>query len=556
MPNLNLVIDSSFRPYSFEERVKPYLLYKEAYDKAEAEKNALMDKAGMFKYLADATAEDEPAKAIYEGYARDLEAQAADFSKNGLTMNNRRALSNLRSRYAGEIGMLEKADERLKKIRDRRDELQAAGKQMFYATATPRLSDLLGDGSQFNGYAISADDLRKEASDYARNVSSGIYSSKLINSTNKYFLEQVEKHGRSPQLMAAWRAGLESIPEYNQAVYNIAKARGIDTNLNGADYDGALETIKNGLMEGTVYNTSSKYMPNPGQLTKAQEMDDARQDRSLLLNENKAGVKWNSKTGSYERNDPNEWMYTHEDENQPNTSIRTGLSKEGERYLKTKGRGGSTNVGMTTDLRKVVENNGNTSNGTVITRDADGNVSTIKVDLSSSQTYAPFYGDAWLNKADKGFDIENYDSSAFDEGEAEDFLFSDLASDKAKNQMRKYVRDLIPSIVDDLEDSQIDTIIGFMDLQRDYDVFSDNHFRLKIPGTDAEGKVKDKTKFNNFLSKINKLKMGIANEDTTSSTESTESTPSMYAPTESIYSPGVDTEVLDSLQNYGIPAGY
>ena len=560
MATYNFVIDSSFRPYSFEERVKPYLLYKDAYDKAEAVYDELSDKADTFSYLADKLGDDPNNKAaqIYKGYADELQRQADDFARNGLTMANRRALGNLKRRYQGEIGQLVRADERMKEVQKKRDALQAAGKQMFYGVENLDINDFLGDGSQFNGYAIDAEDLRREAADYAKNVSSSLYDSDLVESTNKHFLKEVEKYGRDPEILAAWRSDLESIPEFQNAVNDIVRARGIDTNLKGADYDSAVQTIINGVMEGAVSKTTHKYVSNPDVLTAAQQNAAAKAERAQILSENRAGLKWNPTTQSYDRNDPNEWMYTHEDENNPNTSARTGLSKEGEKYLRTKGRGGSANSGMTKDLRTIVENNGNTSNGTVITRDADGNISTVKVDLSSSQTYAPFYGDAWLNKADKGFDIENYDSSAFSESDAENFLFNDLASDKAKEQMRNYVRELIPSVVDDLEDSQIDTIISFMDLQRDYDVFSDNHFRLKIPGTDAEGKVKDKTKFNNFLSKINQLKMGIvsANDTSTNSTENTESTPSMYTPTESLYSPGVDAEVLDSLQNFGIPAGY
>ena len=270
MPNLNLVIDSSFRPYSFEERVKPYLLYKEAYDKAEAEKNALMDKAGMFKYLADATAEDEPAKAIYEGYARDLEEQAADFSKNGLTMNNRRALSNLRSRYAGEIGQLEQADKLLKAEQALRDTARAKGQQMLYANNDLRISNYLGNNKP-NAYGIDTEDLRKEGALYAQTVSSGVYSDPEVSDINKYFQGILQTQGYSPEVMQAWRNKLAEIPTFDRAVEDVLKARGVTDNLTGADYERARQSVINGIMEGSIYKENRDVKQNPGQLTAAQE---------------------------------------------------------------------------------------------------------------------------------------------------------------------------------------------------------------------------------------------------------------------------------------------
>lgn len=273
MANLALTIDSYFRPYSFEERIKPYLLYKDAYEKAEAAYDELSDKADTFSYLANKLGDDPNNRAamIYKGYADELHRQADDLAMNGLNMSNRRALNNLRRRYQGEIGQLVKADERMKEVQKKRDALQAAGKQMFYGVDNLDINDFLGDGSQFNGYAIDADDLRKEAAAYAQNVSSGMYESDLIPSTNKYFLEQVQRHGYRPEILAAWRNNLESIPEFNRAVDDIIKARGIDTNLKGRNYEEARQTIINGIMEGTVSKTTSDFTSNPGVLTAAQQ---------------------------------------------------------------------------------------------------------------------------------------------------------------------------------------------------------------------------------------------------------------------------------------------
>lgn len=257
MATLDLTIDSSFHPYSFEERIKPYLLYKEAYDKAEAEKNALMDKAGMFKYLADATAEDEPAKAIYEGFANDLEAQAADFSKNGLTMNNRRALSDLRGRFASEIGMLEKANERMKKFQEKRDTLAAAGKNILYSTDDLKISNFL-DGENFNKYAVDINDLEKAGQDYAKAVSSRIFKDPYVHDFVGRYQAIISEKGWDPATIEAFKKDMTTIPELNQGIDDLMEALGINANfaVGSANWNTARQNIINGVLKGIVYDRS------------------------------------------------------------------------------------------------------------------------------------------------------------------------------------------------------------------------------------------------------------------------------------------------------------
>lgn len=324
---INYVVDSHFRPYSFEERIKPYLLYKEAYDKADAAADELRKKASKFAYLAEVTEDDAPAKAIYEGYARDLKAQADDFSKHGLTAGNSRALRNLRSRYYDEIGQLERADELLQAEKDLRKAARAKGQQMLYADNDLRISSYLGNKTP-NVYGIDAEDLRKEGELYAKNVSSGVYSDPEVDRINKNYLSILNTQGYSPETMQNWRNDLESLSVFSRAVEDVLKARGVTDNLTGADYERARQSVINGIMEGSIYKENRETRQDLNTLTADQAADNARQNRALILSENRAGVKWNPSTRSYDRDDPNEWMYTHEDENNPNSSPRTGI-KEG-----------------------------------------------------------------------------------------------------------------------------------------------------------------------------------------------------------------------------------
>ena len=192
MPNYNFVIDSSFRPFDYSELLQPWVMYGNAYKEMESSYGDLVKGADTFKYLADATADDPKARAIYESYANDLRSQAEDLARNGLSMNNRRALTSLKQRYQGEIGLLERADEQLKELRKGRNALAAAGKTMLYSNDNPRLSDFIGEGNDFNRYAIDAADLRTRGNALGKAMSSREYSN---DEANEYAMLDAHYYG-------------------------------------------------------------------------------------------------------------------------------------------------------------------------------------------------------------------------------------------------------------------------------------------------------------------------------------------------------------------------
>ena len=273
--NYSLVVggNSNFNPYqSLQEMLVPFTAYKDAYEKSEAAFEDLSDKSNKFKYLSETLPEGSKARQLYEGYANELDKQAQDLAKNGLSMGNRRALTNLKRRYQGEIGRLVDADTAMQEER----KLRRANKDtsMLYATDNLSIDDFL-DGNTPNLYGISSEDLRKEAAQYAQAASSRIYGDTRIQDINKYFQDIIQTQGYSPEAMAAWRQNLESIPEFNQAVEDIMTARGVNGNLTGANYERARQSIINGIMEGSIYQEKRQSHQNPGVLTAAQAASNA-----------------------------------------------------------------------------------------------------------------------------------------------------------------------------------------------------------------------------------------------------------------------------------------
>lgn len=102
-----LTMNTSFTPLSFDEAIKPFLMYRDAYEKAEEQYTQLLHDAGVWEKKANKENSPE-AWAMYRQYMNDLQYYATDFGK-GLNLKNRRGLMTMKGRYAKEIKPVEDA---------------------------------------------------------------------------------------------------------------------------------------------------------------------------------------------------------------------------------------------------------------------------------------------------------------------------------------------------------------------------------------------------------------------------------------------------------------
>lgn len=198
--NFSYVIDSSFSPFSMQEMLVPFSAYKEEYEKEEEAYNQLTEKADAFKYLAKRLESnpDSEAAQIYKGYADELEARAKDLTQNGLSMGNRRALSNLKRRYRGEIGRLVDADnirkEQLKEQRSLKlqDPTRMFSRQVEFSSLDDYLSNPDIGYDSYSG-ALLTQQVATAASNIAKELNDYIKTGRL----DAYTKTWIEKHGYS-----------------------------------------------------------------------------------------------------------------------------------------------------------------------------------------------------------------------------------------------------------------------------------------------------------------------------------------------------------------------
>lgn len=120
MANYNLVIDSTFRPFTFDEYIKPYQLYGEAYREQE---NAYMDmltKAGELASKLNPDV-DKDSFTEYQNFINSLSARASELASVGLTPRGRSEITGLRKTFATDItGIMDAYNRRAKEIEERK----------------------------------------------------------------------------------------------------------------------------------------------------------------------------------------------------------------------------------------------------------------------------------------------------------------------------------------------------------------------------------------------------------------------------------------------------
>lgn len=108
MANYSIVVDSKFKPYSFQELLTPALMSTQAQRELEDSYADIMDKASIWEGMLNKDI-DRKSYQQQQKYLKDLQAQRDALYKEGINPSNRRALLNLRARYNTEIVPIEQA---------------------------------------------------------------------------------------------------------------------------------------------------------------------------------------------------------------------------------------------------------------------------------------------------------------------------------------------------------------------------------------------------------------------------------------------------------------
>lgn len=103
-----IIINSKFRPFSFQEMLQPVAMAAQAHRELEDQYSELDTKASIWEKLKESEL-DRDVYQQYKAYSDKLKAQSDELAQFGLTPASRKAMLDMRSRYSQEITPIEQA---------------------------------------------------------------------------------------------------------------------------------------------------------------------------------------------------------------------------------------------------------------------------------------------------------------------------------------------------------------------------------------------------------------------------------------------------------------
>lgn len=280
---MELVIDSTYKPLSFQELIQPFVEYKKDYEKIEEDYSNLVAQTETWRNIANREKSPE-AFEMFSRYANQLNAIADDFSQ-GMNPRNRSQLLAMKRGYASNILPIAQAAEAMKQANALRDE---KGPDAIFEEGRYDSIDRFLNGQVPNNKYESRKDIAARTAALTQAAAQSIqHDPEIKQALGEYgnqFLEVIQKTG------LGGLAELESAIRGDAAAENaFAKVKQqMLTEIGGLDrFDfvgrQAIEqAINEGLYAGlTNYHTSLQQ--NGEYMTKAQRHSMAMQSDQLAL---------------------------------------------------------------------------------------------------------------------------------------------------------------------------------------------------------------------------------------------------------------------------------
>lgn len=237
MPNFNYTAGASFRPYTFDEMLKPLAMYTEEYNAIQEGIGELDTKAAVWDNLANQQT-DKRTYERYKSYADKLSAQANALAKHGLTPSSRKALLDLKRGYTSQIIPIEQAY--AARAEEAKSQYEGRAQGIVYEgdAATSSLDRYLDNPSIRYNYANSQEGFKRVAT-VASALAKGLRNPGNSQNLDEYTKIWLQEHGYRDTEVAS-------------AISDIRKIMNGDTNVQS---NGVLRAILNDEMKTAGINT-------------------------------------------------------------------------------------------------------------------------------------------------------------------------------------------------------------------------------------------------------------------------------------------------------------
>lgn len=264
MARIVLTNNAKFRPYSFDEMLKPLAMATQEYNAIEEGIAELGSKADLMRMYANEEPNSKVAN-MYNTYANDLDKQAESLAKQGLSPASRGNLLGLKRRYSSEIIPIETAVTRRRQLAEEQRKARAQDDSILFDidARTMSLDDLVNN-PELSYSSASGKNIMENVSKAA-----SVLAKEARNDPNKFnsvlggdYYEYVKQYGFSKEaVMDAILRSKNASNILTSIVDNALASSGVGKNWSGNAYDRALDYANRGLWSA-VGQTQTQLVDN------------------------------------------------------------------------------------------------------------------------------------------------------------------------------------------------------------------------------------------------------------------------------------------------------
>nr|DAJ67812.1 MAG TPA: hypothetical protein [Crassvirales sp.] len=265
MANYSLVINSQFKPFSYQEMLAPTLMATQAHQELENQYGELATKASVWEEMANEQT-DPYAYKMYKTYANDLEEQAGQLAREGLNAASRRDMLNMRARYSKEITPIEQAYTARQKQAEQQQQalLQDPTLLLSRRASTTSLDDYIRNPQlayeTYSGKLITAQ-AASAASALAKEMQEKPRKWRSILG-NSYYETMMQKGFSSQAVLQAIQDNPDAAPQLTRIVEDAINSSGVRDWGDQATIARAIDYAKQGLWSAvgeTQYQTLDNW---------------------------------------------------------------------------------------------------------------------------------------------------------------------------------------------------------------------------------------------------------------------------------------------------------
>lgn len=210
-----IIVNSKFKPFSYAEMLQPVQMATAAHQEVENEYADLATKANVWDEMANEQT-DPYAYKMYKTYSNDLEEQAGQLAREGLTPASRQNMLRMRQRYSSDIVPIEQAYKRRQELIDEQRKLLAQDNTLMFDRNASMLSlDDLIKNPQLTYQSYSGATLAKQVGTAAQNLAKEMRDNPRKWRTilgNQYFETIMQKGYRPEEIIQVLQNNPEASP--------------------------------------------------------------------------------------------------------------------------------------------------------------------------------------------------------------------------------------------------------------------------------------------------------------------------------------------------------